>query len=200
MFEFMSAVDFSGTSVEVLFRRQLPSGVGDLIGRLAKPSTSTTDHSAPAGDSTDPENYRLTVSGLCSRTHQFSLSALRDIFDVRQLYGHSNSIGLQTWTGCLLGDILDFVGNSGQATDILLVGAGGHLSNDPNEHSAVLIPVDSASNDNVLIAWSVEGNSLGNARRGSDALFGPVDAIIATDGHTHRVTGLSRITLASISS
>jgi DMSO/TMAO reductase YedYZ molybdopterin-dependent catalytic subunit len=195
----MNAVDHSGTSVDVLFRRQLPTNVGDSIGRLAQHASSTTDRSEPASHSSDA-SFRLTVSGLCSRTHQFSLSALRDTFDVRQLYGNSTSFGLQTWTGCLLADILDFVGNSGQATDILLVGTSGYLSNDPYEHSAVLIPIDSASNDNVLIAWSVEGSSLGNARRGSDARFSPVDAIIAADGHTHRVSGLFRVTLASVSS
>jgi DMSO/TMAO reductase YedYZ molybdopterin-dependent catalytic subunit len=196
----MNAVAQPSASVDVLFRRHLSANIGDSLGRLAHHSRSTAYQSVPVSDMSDPRDFRLTVSGLCSRTHQFSLNVLRDIFELRQIHGNSTSSGLQTWTGCSLGELLEFVGHSGQATDILLVGSKRDSSNDPHEHSAVLMPFDSAINENIIVAWSLDGNSLISTRKGSEAGFGPVDAIIATDSHTHRIPGLSRIMLTTVAS
>jgi DMSO/TMAO reductase YedYZ molybdopterin-dependent catalytic subunit len=184
-------------SVDVLFRQSVPINICDSLGRLTQQSGNSVDSKSRGSDINDLRDYRLTVSGLCSRTHQFDLNSLRDFFEPRQFHGNAFSTGLRTWTGCSMRDVLEFVGSSGQATDLLLAGAHIGESGNPYEHSAVLMPLDMALDDKILLAWSVDGRAIARTRQNSDTYQGPIDAIINTDMHTHRVVSLSRIMLAS---
>jgi DMSO/TMAO reductase YedYZ molybdopterin-dependent catalytic subunit len=139
--------------------------------------------------------FRLTVAGLVSRTQQFSLQGLQDYFSERT-FGAPGSrtesltqSSSNSWTGCTLNEMLDFVGVSPQAKHVEFVG----LTRDrdsaiPNANS-VSIPIEELENTEIGLVWESAGQPVA-ADSG-----GPLLVLLPSDGGFQTVRGLSRINL-----
>jgi DMSO/TMAO reductase YedYZ molybdopterin-dependent catalytic subunit len=98
--------------------------------------------------------FRLTVAGLVSRTHQFSLQDLRlnfneRSFDDRQIDRFST--GEKSWQGCSLNELIEFVGVSGQARYIEFV------CTESSSEGTFSVPVAELENQEIGLVWERNG-------------------------------------------
>ena len=101
--------------------------------------------------------FRLTVAGLVSRTHQFSLQDLRLNFTERSFdEGQAGrfSTGEKSWQGCSLNELIEFVGVSGQAHYIEFV-----CSKSLSE-GTFSVPVAELESQEIGLVWERNGESL----------------------------------------
>ena len=133
--------------------------------------------------------FRLTVAGLVSRTHQFSLQDLRlnfneRSFDDRQIDRFST--GEKSWQGCSLNELIEFVGVSGQARYIEFV------STESPSNGAFSVPVAELEHQEIGLVWERNGESL-SADEG-----GPMLVLVPRLEGYESLPGVSRINLVII--
>jgi len=133
--------------------------------------------------------FRLTVAGLVSRTHQFSLQDLRLNFNERSFDNRQTdrfSTGKKSWQGCSLNELIEFVGVSGQAHYIEFVcsesGCGSTFS----------VPVAELENQEIGLIWEQNGESLSADEGGPLSVLAP-----GLEGY-ELLPGVSRINLVII--
>jgi DMSO/TMAO reductase YedYZ molybdopterin-dependent catalytic subunit len=157
--------------------------------KISSPTLSTfNEEYRPAG-------FRLTVAGLVSRTQQFSVRGLQDYFSERVFAAPGSratslaSSSPDSWTGCTLNELLDFVGVSPQAKHVEFVG----LTRDQDSASlsvkSVSIPIEELENTEIGLVWENAGQPVA-ADSG-----GPLLVLFPSEGGFETVAGLSRINL-----
>jgi DMSO/TMAO reductase YedYZ molybdopterin-dependent catalytic subunit len=133
--------------------------------------------------------FRLTVAGLASRTQQFSLQDLRLNFSERSFDGRQGdrfSATEESWQGCSLNELIEFVGVSGQAHYIEFV------CSQSVPDRAFSVPIADLEHQEIGLVWERDGASL-SAEDG-----GPLLALIpGLDGY-QPLPGVSRINLVII--
>jgi DMSO/TMAO reductase YedYZ molybdopterin-dependent catalytic subunit len=144
---------------------------------------------------TERLGFRLTVAGLVSRTQQFSVQGLQDYFSERTfatpspLSDSSATSTPNSWAGCTLNELLDFVGISPQAKHVEFIG----LTRDRdsaglNAHS-LSIPIEQLANSEIGLVWENRGQPV------SKDSGGPLLVLLPTETGFETVRGLSRINL-----
>ena len=143
----------------------------------------------------DSLGFRLTVAGLVSRTQQFSVQGLQDYFSERTFATPSSrldssaALTLNSWTGCTLNELLDFVGVSPQARHVELIGlTRGRGSTGLNANS-ISIPIEQLENSEIGLVWQNRGQPV-SADSG-----GPLLVLLPSEDGFETVPGLSRINL-----
>lgn len=151
----------------------------------------------------DLDKWRLVVTGKVARAYTIDLERLkclpsRTITSFHECFGSPLKpattalwrIGNIQWTGVPLRSLLDLAGASQQATYVwsegLDNGQFGGISADRFQKD---LPMEKAIQDNVLVAWEMNGKPLG-ARRG-----GPVRLIVPGWFGTNSTKWLSKITV-----
>jgi DMSO/TMAO reductase YedYZ molybdopterin-dependent catalytic subunit len=133
--------------------------------------------------------FRLTVAGLASRTQQFSLQDLRLNFSERSFDGRQRdrfSAIAESWQGCSLNELIEFVGVSGQAHYIEFVCS---LAVPEKSFS---VPIADLEHQEIGLVWERDGASL------STEDGGPLLALVpGLDGY-QPLPGVSRINLVII--
>jgi DMSO/TMAO reductase YedYZ molybdopterin-dependent catalytic subunit len=151
------------------------------------PSTFNEEHRSTG--------FRLTVAGLVSRTQQFSVQGLQDYFSehIFVLPGSRSEILTQsdadTWTGCTLKEVLDFVGVSPQAKHVEFVGLTRDRDSAALDANAVSIPIEKLENTEIGLVWQSAGEPV------SPDSGGPLLVLLPSEGGFRTVPGLSRINL-----
>jgi DMSO/TMAO reductase YedYZ molybdopterin-dependent catalytic subunit len=145
----------------------------------------------------DERWFRLTVAGLVSRTQQFSVQNLQDYFSARTFPAPgvrdiSCAGGQETWTGCTLNELLDFVGVSAQAKQVELVGHREYSDSADMDTDSISIPIEDFENTEIGLAWARGGEPLA-ADNG-----GPLLALLPSQGGVEVIYGLARINLIII--
>ena len=132
--------------------------------------------------------FRLTVAGLVSRTQQFSLQDLRFNFSERSFDSQRTdrfSAEQKSWQGCLLNELIEFVGVSGQACYIEFVCS-------ESTPGAFSIPVAELESQEIGLVWERNGQSL-SVEEG-----GPLSVLVPGFEGYQPVPGVSRINLLII--
>jgi DMSO/TMAO reductase YedYZ molybdopterin-dependent catalytic subunit len=157
--------------------------------KMSSPTLSTlTDENRSAG-------FRLTVAGLVSRTQQFSVQALQDYFSERNFSergSRANSFaqsGPDSWTGCTLNELLDFVGVSPQAKHVEFIGLTRDRDSANLNASSVSIPIEELENTEIGLVWENAGQPVA-ADSG-----GPLLVLVPSERGFEKVPGLWRINL-----
>ena len=141
--------------------------------------------------------FRLTVAGLVSRTEQFSVQSLQDYFSERTFAApgaRANSLvpsSPNSWTGCTLNELLDFVGVSPQAKRVEFVGRTRDRAS--AGLSATSIPIEELENTEIGLVWENAGQPV-TADSG-----GPLLVLLPGEDGFETVGGLSRINLIIVS-
>jgi DMSO/TMAO reductase YedYZ molybdopterin-dependent catalytic subunit len=139
--------------------------------------------------------FRLTVAGLVSRTQQFSVQVLQDYFSEHIFVApgsDSNSLAQtapNTWTGCTLNDLLDFVGVSPQAKHVEFIGLTRDRDYAALNASAVSIPIEKLEKTEIGLVWENAGEPV------SPDSGGPLLVLLPSEDGFETVRGLSRINL-----
>lgn len=139
--------------------------------------------------------FRLTVAGLVSRTLQFSVQGLQDYFSERTFAAtgsRSNSsapISPNSWTGCTLNELLDFVGVSPQAKHVEFIGLTRDRDSTGLSVNSVSIPIEELENTEIGLVWQNAGQPVGKDSGG------PLLVLLPTETGFETVRGLSRINL-----
>ena len=139
--------------------------------------------------------FRLTVAGLVSRTQQFSVQGLQDYFSERIFVvpgSRTDSLtqsGSNTWTGCTLNELLDFVGVSPQAKHVEFVGLTRDRDSAALDANAVSIPIEKLENTEIGLVWENAGEPV------SPDSGGPLIVLLPSEGGFKTIRGLSRINL-----
>jgi DMSO/TMAO reductase YedYZ molybdopterin-dependent catalytic subunit len=139
--------------------------------------------------------FRLTVAGLVSRTQQFSVQGLQDYFSEHIFVvpgSRTNSLtqsGSNTWTGCTLNELLDFVGVSPQAKHVEFVGLTRDRDSAALDANVVSIPLEKLENTEIGLVWENAGEPV------SPDSGGPLLVLLPNEGGCKTVRGLSRINL-----
>ncbi len=130
--------------------------------------------------------FRLTVGGLVSRTQQFSVQGLQDYFSEHIFVvpgSRTNSLtqsGSNSWTGCTLNELLEFVGVSPQAKHVEFVGLTRDRDSAALDANAVSIPIEELENAGEPV---------------SPDSGGPLLVLLPSEGSFKTIRGLSRINL-----
>jgi sulfite oxidase len=169
---------------------------------------------APEMPSPDPGTWTLRVDGMVERPATFSLGALRERFrehsevvtlqcagnrraglaEVADLPGETpwgpGATGTARWSGVRLADVLREVGVEADATDVELTGAD--VTEEPGapEPYAVSVPLEKALAQEVLLAWSMNGEPLPVAHGA------PVRVVVPGWIGARSVKWLQRVTVA----
>ena len=139
--------------------------------------------------------FRLTVAGLVSRTQQFSVQGLQDYFSEHIFVvpgSRTNSLtqsGSNSWTGCTLNELLEFVGVSPQAKHVEFVGLTRDHDSAALDANAVSIPIEELENTEIGLVWENAGQPF-TADSG-----GPLVVLLPIERGFETVRGLSRINL-----
>jgi DMSO/TMAO reductase YedYZ molybdopterin-dependent catalytic subunit len=156
--------------------------------------------SPPLGTSFEERNseslgFRLTVAGLVSRTHQFSVQGLQDYFSERTfatpspLSDSSATSTPNSWAGCTLNELLDFVGISPQAKHVEFIGLTGDRDSAALNATSFSIPIEQLENKEIGLVWENAGQPVGKDSGG------PLLVLLPTETGFETVRGLSRINL-----
>jgi len=144
----------------------------------------------PTARQASPDNaFRLTVAGLVSRTLQFSVQDLRSNFSERVFTSRQegrSATGHKSWRGCSLNEIIEFVGESGQARHIEFV----CLQSESD--GPFSIPIKELERQEIGLVWEDAGESL-SAEEG-----GPLLALLPVLGGYQLLPGVSRINLVIV--
>jgi sulfite oxidase len=132
----------------------------------------------------DPATWRLRVEGLVDRELELSLATLREVFRereviatlqcagnrraglsaIRDIPGEARwgpgATGTAMWAGAALADVLALAAPSGEAAHVGFAGADRCPDADPPERFGGSIPLDKACRPEVLLAWSMNGETL----------------------------------------
>jgi len=133
--------------------------------------------------------FRLTVAGLVSRTHQFSLQDLRLNFNERSFDNRQTdrfSTSEKSWQGCSLNELIEFVGVSGQAHYIEFVCL------ESGSDATFSVPVAELESQEIGLVWEQNGESLFAAEGGPLLVLVP-----GLEGY-ELLPGVSRINLVII--
>jgi DMSO/TMAO reductase YedYZ molybdopterin-dependent catalytic subunit len=140
--------------------------------------------------------FRLTVAGLVSRTQQFSVQGLQDYFSERTFAAapgsRANSVtqsASNSWTGCTLNELLEFVGVSPQARHVEFVGLTQDRDSANLNANSVSIPIEELENTEIGLVWENAG------QRVTVDSGGPLLVLLPSEGGFEAVRGLSRINL-----
>ena len=158
-----------------------------MRGMIALPHDASTVLAAQSRNNA----FRLTVAGLVSRTHQFSLQDLRLNFTERSFdEGQTGrfSTGEKSWQGCSLNELIEFVGVSGQAHYIEFV------CSESLSEGTFSIPVAELERQEIGLVWERNGESL-TADEG-----GPLLVLVPGLEGYEPLLGVSRINLVIIPS
>ncbi len=139
--------------------------------------------------------FRLTVGGLVSRTQQFSVQGLQDYFSEHIFVvpgSRTNSFtqsDSNSWTGCTLNELLEFVGVSPQAKHVEFVGLTRDRDSAALDANAVSIPIEELENAEIGLVWENAGEPV------SPDSGGPLLVLLPSEGSFKTIRGLSRINL-----
>jgi DMSO/TMAO reductase YedYZ molybdopterin-dependent catalytic subunit len=139
--------------------------------------------------------FRLTVAGLVSRTQQFSVQGLQEYFSEHVFFAPgsrtdcSTQSGSNSWTGCALNELLDFVGVSPQAKHVEFVGLTRDRDSAALDANIVSIPIAELENTEIGLVWEHAGEPV------SLDSGGPLLVLLPGEGGFKTVRGLSRINL-----
>jgi DMSO/TMAO reductase YedYZ molybdopterin-dependent catalytic subunit len=97
--------------------------------------------------------------------------------------------GSNTWTGCTLNELLDFVGVSPQAKHVEFVGLTRDRDSATLDATAVSIPIEELENTEIGLVWENAGEPV------SPDSGGPLLVLVPSEGGFKTVRGLSRINL-----
>jgi DMSO/TMAO reductase YedYZ molybdopterin-dependent catalytic subunit len=157
----------------------------------------TLDSQALAPQKRD-DFFRLTVAGLVSKTFQFSLEDLHFNFAEKTFKpisaGREHPGDENTWSGCLLNELIDFVAVSGQARHIEFVSWQPGRENDRPQTLTCSIPITTLRHEEIGLAWEQNGEFL------SSEQGGPLVALLPSLGGYQRLSGVSRINLVLLPS
>ena len=139
----------------------------------------------------DLRRYRLTVAGLVSRTSQFSVDELRFNFPeheitVKRPDEASGQDREETWQGCRIEDVLEFVGVSHPGAYLEFIGSGcsGAQGRGP---LAGLVAASQLGSRPLLLAWSTNGRPLSGAQGAPLAALVPENGSYRCIGRLHRI-------------
>jgi DMSO/TMAO reductase YedYZ molybdopterin-dependent catalytic subunit len=142
--------------------------------------------------------FRLTVAGLVSKTFQFSLGDLHFNF-AEKTFKPTSAVrehpeDKNTWSGCLLNELIDFVAVSGQARHIEFVFWQPSQENTQPQRLTCSIPITTLEHEDIGLAWGYNGEFL-SAGQG-----GPLVALLPSLGGYQQLPGISRINLVLLPS
>jgi DMSO/TMAO reductase YedYZ molybdopterin-dependent catalytic subunit len=163
--------------------------------KTSSPTLCSLDEEYPS----EKLGFRLTVAGLVSRTQQFSVQGLQDYFSERTFTApgeRANSLtkcSPNTWKGCTLKELLDFVGVSAQAKLVEFIGLTRDRDSAGLHSDSFSIPVDELENSEIGLVWESAGEPVA-AENG-----GPLLALLPSEAGFAPVRGLSRINLVIVS-
>ena len=180
-------------SPDFVFHQEVPPSGGPplkrLIDEFVTPEPDFFLRTHGSMPEFDCSTFGLTVAGLVTRPHRFSLKELRGQFPLREMVATlhcagnrrssasaikavpnevgwgNDAISNAVWTGCSLAEVLHFVGYLGQAKHVEFIGSDLCRKEGTEAQFGGSIPLVRALLGDVLLAWRMNGQPLSRQHR-----------------------------------